>query len=208
VSPPQGFRHAVALLIDRWLRGVPAAVAPEDVAASVPRLARELAALARDMRAGAEAGPWLVAEFTRTLDRLPQAFDRTTALANGAAILSAVGQQHAPMDPRDLFLVYAPEDRLPIAAPLAVELTKQRISVAFADYEVGSADDLTAMVQRGLEIHRGGAVLSTQALARRQKTVPLPNDERLRVVQEYELDTAVPLLAAWARQLKARSTSN
>jgi hypothetical protein len=207
LSPSQGFRHAVALLIDRWLRGVPAGVTPEDLAASVSRLARELAGLADDMRAGGETGPWLVAEFTRTLDRLPQAFDRTAALANGTAVLSAVGTQHAPIDPRDLFLVYAPEDRLPIAAPLAVELTKQRISVAFADYEITSGDDVTAALQRGLALHRGGAVLSTRAFGRLQKTALLPNDERLRVVQEYELDTAVTLLAAWARQLKTRSTS-
>ncbi len=32
------------------------------------------------------------------------------------------------IEPRDLFLIYVPEDRLPIAAPLAVELTKRRVS--------------------------------------------------------------------------------
>jgi hypothetical protein len=207
LNPPQGFRHAVALLVNQWSRTIPANASSEDVAAAVSELARELVALAGDMRASAETAQWLLIEFTRTLDRLPQSFDRQAAMAGGTAILSEATTRHTPVDRRDLFITYAPEDRLPIAAPLAVELTKRRISIAFADYEVSSSEELTSAIRRGLDEHRGGAVLWTPAFARFDVLPPTPEDDRLRVVQPHELATAATLLTGWVRQLRVRGIS-
>ena len=53
---------------------------------------------------------------------------------------------------RDLFLIYVPEDRLPLAAPLAIELTKRRVSVAFAGYEVATAAEFRRQWRTALRI--------------------------------------------------------
>ena len=137
--PSQGFRHAATLLLTNGARGIPAGAAPETIRAALERLAHDLVALADDTRAPAEASDWLIAELNTTIDRLPQSFDRADAKSAGAAVLARVASRTPGIEPRDLFLIYVPEDRLPVAAPLAVELTKRRVSVAFADFEVATA---------------------------------------------------------------------
>ena len=93
-----------------------------------------------DMRAQADVAGWLIAEFNTMVDRLPQSFDRAAAKAAARCDPCARGRSRAADErARDLFLIYVPEDRLPVAAPLAVELTKRRMSVAFAGYEVATA---------------------------------------------------------------------
>ena len=154
------------------------------------------------MRAPADASAWLIDEFHRTIDRLPQTFDRERAMRIGTVILGDIGQ-HAPrVGSRDLFLIYVPEDRLPIAAPLAVELTKRRVSVAFAEYEVASAEQLIAAVQRGLAHHGGGAILLTPAFERAAWGIPTVVSDRLRLVRSPEFVTAVDDLAAWSATLR------
>ena len=50
-------------------------------------------------------------------------------------------RRRAPADSeaRDLFLIYVPEDRLPLLRPSPSSWIKRRVSVAFADYEVATA---------------------------------------------------------------------
>jgi hypothetical protein len=93
------------------------------VAAALAALARDLAALADDMRAAPESAEWLLAEYARSVEQLPHAFDRAAARANASVILAGVAARRPAVETRDLFLVYVPEDRLSVAAPLAVELT-------------------------------------------------------------------------------------
>jgi hypothetical protein len=71
-------------------------------------------------------------------------------------------QEHA-----DLFLIYVPEDRLPIAAVLAVELAKRRVRVAFSQYEVESEYQLTSSIVEGLALHGAGVLLLTSEYQRR-----------------------------------------
>ena len=92
---------------------------------------------------------------------------------------------HAEHEPRDLFLVYAPEDRLPIAAPPAIELPKRRVSVAFADFEVTTSARLTGAIASGLAHHRGGVVLSTRRFEWAPWHRPISSD-RIRVLRHHE----------------------
>ena len=147
------------------------------------------------MRVPAEAAGWLIAEFDTMVDRLQHPFDRAATKADAATILARVADPEADERARDLFLIHVPEDRLPIAAPLAIELTKRRMSVAFADYEVATASEFTQAVERGLVRHRRGAVLWTTAFERRGWALPAAT-ERLRVLRDGDLDTAVTDLAA------------
>ena len=94
------------------------------------------------------------------------------------AVLARVASRTPDIEPRDLFLIYVPEDRLPVAAPLAVELTKRRVSVAFADYEVATAQQLTEAVAHGLAHHRAAVVVFTQAHSTASnRTLPRPTTE-------------------------------
>jgi hypothetical protein len=145
--PPQGFRHAVDLLLKNGIR-----------ASKTPRqLAEDAAALAGDMKAPPEAAEWVAAEFERLLGRDVPVRE----------IVARIGKNRAEQAPRDCFLIYVPEDRLSIAGPLAVELTKRRVSVAFSEYEVASRHDLDGAVERGLAHNRAGALLATPDFERK-----------------------------------------
>jgi hypothetical protein len=203
--PSQGFRHAAALLLASSARAIPAAASPALIRAAFERLARDLVALADDMRAPAEASTWLIAELNATIDRLPQPFDRDQAKAAGTAVLARVAVRTPGVEPRDLFLIYVPEDRLPIAAPLAIDLTKRRVSVAFAEFEVATTEQYTEAVARGLAHHGGGVVLCTRAFERVQSQPGRSTSNRIRLLRHPENPSAVSDLAAWANQLRSGS---
>ena len=201
--PRQGFRHAAVLLMTQRSRAIPADATSETVAAELMRLARELVALAGDMHAPPESSDWLLAEYIRTSSQLPHAFDRAEAYSSAAAILSNLTMRSPIVESRDLFLVYLPEDRLPVAAPLAVELAKRRISVAFSDYEIATREQLTAALQHGLEHHRRGVVLWTKAFTRTQWHLPeLPQDDRLRAISPVDPAATASELTDWIQRLR------
>jgi hypothetical protein len=200
--PPQGFRHAATLLLTSSARSIPVDASGEVIRAALERLAHDLVGLADDTRAPAEASEWLIAELDVTIDRLPQSFDRARAKSGGALILGRVASRTRDIVSRDLFLIYAPEDRLPVAAPLAVELTKRRVSVAFADYEVTTAQQSTEAVVSGLARHRGGVVLCTRNFERAQSQPSTSATDRIRILRHPENPATVSDLVAWARQLK------
>ena len=201
--PSQGFRHAATLLLTNSARGIPAGASPESIRAALERLAHDLVALADDTRAPAEASDWLIAELHTTIDRLPQSFDREDAKSAGASVLARVASRTPAIEPRDLFLVYVAQDRLPVAAPLAVELTKRRVSVAFADFEVETAQQFTAIVAHGLAHHRGGVVLCTRAFERMQSLPATSDNDRIRILRHPDSPSALSELVAWANQLRA-----
>ena len=199
--PSQGFRHAATLLLTNSARAIPDNASPEDTSIALERLAHGLVSLADDMRVTAEAVEWLAAEFTTTIDRLPQSIDRDAAKSAGAAILARMATQARQIITHDLFLIYAPQDRLPIAAPLAIELTKRRVSVAFAGYEVATADEFGTAMAHGLAHHRGGVVLWTSAFERGHQAAPSESD-RVRVLRQIDFLSSVPGLVEWARALR------
>ena len=199
--PAQGFRHAATLLLTNSARAIPSDASAETVRGDLARLAHELVSLAEDMRAPADTAAWLTAELNATIDRMPQTFDRDGAKTAAAAVLERVGSRALHIDRLDLFLIYVPEDRLSVAGPLAVELTKQRVSVAFAEYEVRTADEFSAAVAQGLARHGGGVILQTRA-ADRSTWPPLAPDHRIRVVRTPLPDSVVSDLAAWANRLR------
>jgi hypothetical protein len=177
VIPPQGFRHAVDLLLKNSVR---------KFQVDAEQLARDLVALGDDMKASPDVAAWVIAEYERVLQR------------PAPAVLARLGH-NAPRDPerRDLFLIYVPEDRLPVAAPVAVELAKRGISVAFAEYEVDSEDRLAWAVARGLDLNRAGAVLRTPDFLRRNLPDPAPNP-RLNILGQIILPAAqAEALALW-----------
>lgn len=199
---PQGFRHAATLLLTNGVRAIPAEASSEVVHTSLERLAQELVALAEDMRAPAVAADWLVTEFNHTIDRLPQSFDRGTAKSTGASILGRVSSLPRPLHTRDLFLIYVPEDRLPVAAPLAVELSKRRVSVALAEYEVTTAPEFATALAHGLVNHRGGIVLWTSAFERAHLQISPPGHDRIRILRQYGLPATIADLADWVKALR------
>ena len=196
MPPPQGFRHAATLLVNKSARAIAVDASAAMVRAAVDRLAVDLAALAADMHTPEGAAEFLIAEFNSTVDRLPQQFDRADAKGAAAAIFARLPHTTERAS-RDLFLIHVPEDRLPIAAPLAIELTKRRVSVAFADYEVATASELAAAVEKGLTGHRRGVVLLTAAFRRTGWDLPVESD-RLRIIRDADQSSA-DVLAAWIR---------
>jgi hypothetical protein len=198
--PSQGFRHAATLLIRNSARAIPVDASPEATGTALDRLAHELVALAGDTRVSAEAAEWLIAEFNSTVDRLSQSFDRDSAKSSGEVILARAGSHTPAVEPHDLFVIYVPDDRLPVAAPLAVELAKRRVTVALAEYEVASEDQLAAALQHGLAHHRGGVVLVTDAFLRAKWDAP-SETARLRLVRTTGL-AAVEGLATWGKSLR------
>jgi hypothetical protein len=201
--PPQGFRHAATLLLANSTRAIPVDASAEVIRGALERLANDLVGLADDTRAPVEVAAWLIAELNTTIDRLPQSFDREPAKSSSAAILARAGSRQPDIPPCDLFLIYAPEDRLPVAAPLAIELTKRHVSVAFADYEVATAQQLTEAVAHGLAHHQCGVVLWTRALERAQPQLPTPDNDRIRILRQTESRAVVSDLVAWTNQLKS-----
>ena len=200
--PPQGFRHAATLLLANSARAIPVDASAEVIRGALERLANDLVALADDTRAPAEVSAWLIAELNRTIDRLPQSFDREPAKSSTAAILARAGSRQPDIAPRDLFLIYAPEDRLPVAAPLAIELTKRRVSVAFADYEVATAQQFTEAVAHGLAHHRAGSCCGLGPSNAPNRSSPTSDNDRIRILRQTESHAAVSDLVAWTNQLK------
>jgi hypothetical protein len=175
--PPQGFRHAVDLLLTNGIRkNQPAR-----------ELAEELVALADDMKARAEAAGWVAAEYERLVGRkFPD-----------PELLARIGQRRAEAAPRDFFLIYVPEDRLSVAGPLAVELAKRRVSIAFSEYEVASPDELEAAVERGLARNRAGALLVTPEFERKTWRQE-PQHPRLLILRDVSHPGAIAdRLVAW-----------
>jgi hypothetical protein len=199
--PAQGFRHAATLFLTNSARAIPADASPEETRRALERLAHGLVSLADDMRVAADASEWVVAEFNATIERLPHSLDREGAKSAGAAILASIGTRARQVPARDLFLIYAPPDRLPLAAPLAIELEKRRVSVAFAGYEVASAAEFSTAMAHGLAHHRGGVVLWTGSFERAHHPAPLESD-RVRVLRQIDLGPTVTDLAEWARVLR------
>ena len=202
--PPQGFRHAATLLLTNSVRAIPADASSDAVGVALERLARELVELTDDMRAHGSASEWLINEFNITIDRLPNVFDRSRIKSMASVILAPAAWRTPDIESRDLFLVYVPEDRLAIAAPLAIELTKRRVSVAFADYEVATAPQLADTIAHGLDRHRGGAVLWTKIFERTHGQPQIPLNDRVRILPHAGNDSTVTDLIRWASELRTR----
>jgi hypothetical protein len=201
--PPQGFRHAATLLLTKRARAIAAEPSADAIDAAVERLAHELVALARDMRAPAGASHWLIGELDAIVDRLPQAFDRERSRSLAAAILAGTGTRRRHVEPCDVFLVYLPEDRLPIAAPLAIELSKRRVSVAFAAYEVTAPAQTAAALADGLAQHRGGILLATPAFRRSHAGYCVPALPRIRVLSDPQHQGTMPELLEYVDSLRS-----
>jgi hypothetical protein len=199
--PAQGFRHVATLLLTNGARAIALDASPQTTHTAVIRLARELVALADDTRAPADSSAWLIAEITTLIDRLPQSFDRDAAKGDAAEVIARVASRAPDTEARDLFLIYVPEDRLPVAAPLAIELTKRRVSVAFAEYEVATAEHVTRAIDHGLAHHRGGVALRTKAFDR-QQWPSLPVNDRLRIVRDAADGSTVIDLVDWVTGLR------
>ncbi len=163
---PHGLRHAATLLLTNRLRSLPADDTSDSITEALKQLSDELVALARDMRAPADEAAWLTEAFDAAIARIPLRFDVEGVRAHSRVSLARIRETGLSSEPRDLFLIYVPADRLPVAAPLAIELTKRRVSVAFSEYEVASNDDLARALRRGLDQHRVGALLRTPAFDR------------------------------------------
>jgi hypothetical protein len=205
--PPQGFRHAATLLLTNSVRAIPVNASSAAIDVALERVAHELVALAGDMRAPAYASEWLINELNTAVDRLPHVVESDRIKSTAAAILARIASCTPDIEPRDLFLVYAPEDRLPVAAPLAIELTKRRVSVAFADYEVASAQQLAKVLSHGLERHQGGAMLWTKAFERTHGQPPPVLHDRVRILRHTDNSFIARDLAAWVKELKTRDVS-
>ena len=204
--PSQGFRHAVALLLGNRIRAIAAEPSAIVIRLGIERLAHELLALADDMHAPADASQWLIDEVNTRIDHLPHVLDPEGAKNTVAAILTRVTSRQQNVEPRDLFFVYVPEDRLAFAAPLAIELAKRRVTIAIAEYEVTSPDHTTAALAYGLAHHRGGVLLLTRAFARTQPGYVPPASDRIRVITDPHRPDTVQDLIAFANSVR-RSVS-
>jgi hypothetical protein len=209
--PSQGFRHAATLLLTNSVRMLPRDGSPALGAEVLAQIARDLVALADDTRASADVRDWTINEYTRALDRVRQTFshrvdadfERLLEATRGRAveILADIGK-HSPADigPRDLFVMYVPEDRLPIAAPLAIELTKRRFTVAFSEYEIATIEQMTERLDCGVSRHRAGILLVTPEFLRKGWRIP-PDTDRFRIVKPVNAVAAANELAAWLRSV-------
>jgi hypothetical protein len=196
---PHGFKHAITLLLTNRVRSLPADASPDAITAALTQLADELVALARDMHEPPAGTEWLAEAFDSTLDRIPLRFDLDSVKAYGRTSIGRLREAPPPVERRDVFLIYVPADRLPMAAPLAIELSKRRVTVAFSEYEVASPDQLARALERGLSQHRGGLLLHSTAFDRAGLTLP-EESPRLKLVRDATASTS-SALAAWARSL-------
>jgi hypothetical protein len=211
MMPSQGYRHAATLLLSNSLRMLPHDGSPALVAEVLAQIARDLVALADDTRASADVRDWTINEYTGALDRVRQTFShrvdadfsRLLEATQGRAveILAGIGK-HSPADiePRDLFVMYVPEDRLPVAAPLAIELTKRGFAVAFSEYEFASAEHMTERLESGVRRHRAGILLVTAEFLRKGWQIP-PETDRFRVVKPVGAVASANELAGWLRSV-------
>jgi hypothetical protein len=210
--PTHGYRHQATLLLTNSLRLLPADASPPLVTEALLQLARDLAALADDTRAPATEVEWSTSAYSAMVDRgamtfshrsdgdFPRVFD--SAKARGVDILRSLWPDRtSDTTPRDLFVMYLPEDRLPLAAPLAIELTKRRFTVAFSDYEIDSPEEMAACMERGLKIHKAGVLLLTPAVERSHWPVSFRTD-RFRLVRPDSLQFLADDLARWLTSLK------
>jgi hypothetical protein len=197
----QGFRHAATLLLVNRIRAIPGDATAASIGPILSQLAEDLVALCVDTRVSADAKPWLIDEYARAIRRLPHTFDVDAAEQHAANVFERVAAERPEIVRRDLFLIYVPEDRLPIAAPLAIELTKRRISVAFSGYEVETIEQVENAVTHGLTHHGAGVLLRTRAFDRWQLPSELLQLKRFRVVDAFDLNI-VNDLASWASRLR------
>ena len=197
--PSQGFRHAVTLLLTNRVRAIPTDASPDVVQDELIHLADELVALAADMHVAHDAAAWVKDEYGRTIERLPCAFDIQSVRASASRVIDRIGSGGA-IRRSDLFLVYVPEDRLPIAAPLAIALTKHRLSVAFSPYEVTTPAELRSAIDSGLARHVAGIIVCTRAFERAGLREHVMPHERLRVVTAQR--PPVEELVNWSRRLR------
>ena len=209
--PSQGFRHAATLLLSNSLRMLPHDASPALVAEVLTRIARDLVALADDTRASVEVRDWTINEYTGALDRVRQTFShrvdadfaRLLEATRGRAveILADIGKRSsADIEPRDLFVMYVPEDRLPVAAPLAIELTKRRFTVAFSEYEIATMEQMAERLDSGVSRHRAGILLVTPEFLRKGWRIP-PETDRFQIVKPVSAVAAANELAVWLRSL-------
>jgi hypothetical protein len=209
--PSQGFRHAATLLLTNSVRSLPHDGSPALIAEVLGQLARDLVALAEDTRTPAHALEWTAEEYRKTLSRASQTFSHRgdadfahlfeIAQTRGEEILEAMGKNAArESEPRDLFLMYVPEDRLPVAAPIAIELTKRRFSVAFSEYEVETAEQMRDGIQHGLRLHRAGMLLATPQVGRKGWALPMETD-RFRVIRPEAAVAMVDEVSVWLRSV-------
>jgi hypothetical protein len=184
--PPQGFRHAVDLFLKNTHRkGL----------ADPQATALALIALGIDMKAPVAYAPWVIAEFERVLGQA------------APPVLHGFGSRAAAVDDhRDLFLVYVPEDRLPVAAPLAVELVKRRVTVAFSEYEIDTAEGLEQALARGPAAHRAGVVLATPSFLKRGLSAPVEGPHLKLLTSSPAPARDAELLQRWLS--KTNTTSN
>jgi hypothetical protein len=185
--PPQGFRHAVDLLLKNRVR---------HLHVDAEQLALELVALAEDMKAPPEWAAWVIAEYERVLQR-PAPVSLATLSATKAVVTERC----------DLFLVYVPEDRLPLAAPLAVELAKRRVKVGFSQYEVESEPALDSAMARGLHACVAGAVLVTPNFRGRGLAPPSPCDRLLVLGQLTSPPAQAEALALWLFKFNTKNAN-
>jgi hypothetical protein len=202
-APRPGLRHAAALLLRNRVRSIAPDASPRAIVDGLERLAHDLVGLARDMRADGESALWLTDEYVRAVDRLPVAFERDQVVARATGIIGQIASFRYAADRRDLFLIHVPEDRVAVAAPLAIELAKRRLTVALAEYEVTTAEELEHAVERGLTDHAAGIVLSTGAYKRRQLPDLAP-EPRLQILSCSHDSYSIDDLVLWASQTLPR----
>jgi hypothetical protein len=194
--PRSGLRHAATLLLTNRARALASDASRHDIVTALEQLAHDLVALARDMRAGPESASWLFDEYRSTVERLPHTFHREEPLGAARAIIGRVASFTYDATRRDFFLIHVPEDRLGAAALLAIELTKRRLTVALAEYEVTTAGELAEALERGLEHHAAGIVLVSLAFERRQLPASSPHP-RLRRVTPEDWQVVLDDIATW-----------
>lgn len=195
-APRSGLRHAARLLLTSRAKALASTTPGQDILPALAQLAHDLVALARDMRAGSESASWLLDEYGNTVGRLPNVLDQEEPLAVARAIISQVESFTYHADRRDVFLIHVPEDRIGAAARLAIEMTKRRLTVAMAEYEVISANDLEEAIDRGLRDHTAGLVVDSVDFQRRQLPVPGPHP-RLRATRGDETEDSLDGLRRW-----------
>jgi hypothetical protein len=205
--PPQGFRHAATLLLTNGARRI----GPGHSAAEVlGNLADDLIALARDTHADPRAADWLRAEYGLIVDRFAPALQTAPELVerlktDATRRFECLESPHASQ--KDIFLIYVPEDRLPIAAPLAIELEKRRVRVAFSGFEVTSPEQIQTVITSGLTRHRGGVLIWTPTARRILGDVEIeavlepPDRHRFRLVDIARQALTADELASWSRSL-------
>jgi len=183
--PPSGFRHAFDLLVTNGARKLRFDASQDALSEGVVQLAAGVVQLSKDMRASPGWRDWIIVEFDRLLEsRIPDAvLARVRSQAH--ALLGSIGSEPAPARPCDVFVAYVPEDRLPLAAPLAVELSKRGARVGFADFEFEDVEQLKAAVGRGLSAGAPGVLILSPNFDRRIDRSAFFPPDRLLIVDDF-----------------------